>query len=40
MYLILHRAIRSRNLGLNYIPEHVLCERKLKNLSIKIVVSL
>lgn len=36
MHLILHRAIMSRNVGLNYTPESVLCEMKPKNVSIQI----
>lgn len=40
MYLILHRAIMNRNVGLNYTPESVLCEMKLKNVSTQIVVLL
>lgn len=35
MHLILHRAIMSRNVGRNYNPKSVLCEMKLKNVSIQ-----
>lgn len=37
MYLILHRAIISRNVGLNYTPEYVYRETKLKSISVQIV---
>lgn len=38
MYFFFPRAITRRNVGLNYIPENVLCETKLKNVSVQIAV--